>query len=139
MNKGLLLGLLPLLFLSCGDGSGEANEVEEKTTSEVDPYEGIEEELDGGELLVLRCYSCHNTQGTDNMLAPPMHRVKEHYINKETTRGEFIHMVLNWVKDPTVEKSHMPGAREQFGLMPKQEFDTLEVKAIAGYLYDNEL
>lgn len=129
-----------MFLLSCGGNSVEATSKEEsKTETQVDAFEGVDEDLDGEELMAMRCYSCHNTQGTDNMLAPPMHRVKAHYVDDETTRDEFIQAVVNWVDDPTEEKSLMPGARSKFGLMPKQAFDEKEVKAIAAYMYDNEL
>ena len=95
--------------------------------------------LDGKTLMENNCYSCHNTQGTDNMLAPPMQRVKDHYLDENTTKNDFIQSIVDWCENPTEEKSRMPGARNKFGLMPKQEFDSDEVRAIADYLYDNDL
>jgi hypothetical protein len=41
--------------------------------------------------------------------------------------------------DPKEENSIMPGARRKFGLMPKQTWDSTEIKAIAEYLYENEI
>ena len=92
--------------------------------------------LNGKELMENKCYTCHNTQGTDNMLAPPMFRVKDHYWDEETTREEFITAIVDWCENPTEENSIMPGARRKFGLMPKQDFDLKEVEAIAGFLFD---
>ena len=86
-----------------------------------------------------RCFSCHNTQGTDNMLAPPMQRVKDHYWDEDVTREEFVTAIADWCENPTEEASLMPGARRKFGIMPKQTFDRTEVQAIASYLYDNDL
>ena len=104
---------------------------------------GIETEsetadLDGKMLMEENCYSCHNTQGTDNMLAPPMARVKDHYINDNTSRSEFVRAIVDWVENPVDSLSRMPGAKRKFGLMPKQEFDAKELQAIAEYLYDSD-
>lgn len=95
--------------------------------------------LDGKELMEKNCYSCHNTQGTDNMLAPPMHRVKDHYWYDGITKDEFVTKIVAWCENPSEENSLMPGARRKFGLMPTQEFDKNEVEAIASYLYDQEM
>lgn len=99
----------------------------------------ISKELDGKKLMEKNCFVCHNTQGTDNMLAPPMSRVKDHYWDDETTKDEFINDIVDWVDNPVEENVQMPGAVRKFGLMPKQVFNKDEVKAIAAYLYDNEL
>lgn len=93
----------------------------------------------GKVLMENKCFSCHNTQNSDNMLAPPMQRVKDHYLDDETSREEFIKAIVEWCKNPTEDKSLMPGARQKFGLMPKQEFDLAEIAIIASYLYENDL
>jgi hypothetical protein len=90
-------------------------------------------------LMEQQCYSCHNTQGTDNMLAPPMFRVKDHYYSEDVSRSEFVEAIVDWVKDPKEENSVMPGARRKFGLMPKQNFKEADVRKIAEYMYDNDL
>lgn len=86
-----------------------------------------------------KCFACHNTQGTDNMLAPPMQRVKDHYLNDEISEEEFISQIVEWCKEPSEATSKMPGARRKFGLMPKQDFEEADVRVIAKYLYNNEL
>lgn len=119
---------LPLITAAC---TGSADENQELTET-VD-------NSNGKELMENNCFSCHNTQGTDNMLAPPMQRVKDHYLDENTTKDEFVTSIVEWCKNPTEENSRMPGARNKFGLMPKQEFDWDEVAAIASYLYENDL
>lgn len=96
-------------------------------------------QLDGKKIMEDKCFSCHNTQGTDNMLAPPMFRVKDHYWDEEITKEQFVDDVVNWVMDPKEENSVMPGARRKFGLMPKQNFNREEVAAIAEYMFENDL
>ena len=73
------------------------------------------------------------------MLAPPMHRVKDHYWDDETSEKEFVSAIVDWCENPTEETSLMPGARRKFGLMPKQKFDPKEVRAIATYMFHNDL
>ena len=126
MNKLLLFVTVSVALGSCQNSS-----------------DNIENEswraLDGKRLMESKCFSCHNTQGTDNMLAPPMFRVKDHYWEEGITEASFIKAISEWVKNPIEENSVMPGARRKFGLMPKQEFDEAEVKAIAKYMYNNEI
>lgn len=93
----------------------------------------------GKVLMEKNCFSCHNTQNSDNMLAPPMQRVKDHYLDDETSRDEFVKAIVEWCKNPAEDKSRMPGARRKFGLMPKQNFDLSEVETIAGFLYENDI
>ena len=124
MKKQLILPFLTLVLFSCGNETLEIPEVSR---------------LDGKELMENKCFSCHNTQGTGNMLAPPMQRVKDHYWDEETTKEEFVSEIVAWCENPTDENSAMPGAKRKFGLMPKQEFDIKEVKAIAEYLFENDI
>lgn len=127
LKKQLLVSILALTLFSCNDSPKEA-----ELTSEISAAEGKK-------LMEKNCFACHNTQGTDNMLAPPMQRVKDHYWDEETSKEDFVSAITEWCENPTVEKSIMPGARRKFGLMPKQEFDKKEVEAIASYLYDHDL
>lgn len=127
MKKTLILPMVLLTLFSCNNAPEKAESGQESS------------ELDGKTLMENNCYSCHNTQGTDNMLAPPMERVKDHYWDDEISKDEFVSAIVEWCKNPTEEESLMPGARRKFGLMPKQKFDSKEVEAIASYLYDNEL
>ena len=126
MKALLILPFVSLSLLSCNDSPSELKETQESSN------------LDGKELMEKNCYSCHNTQGTDNMQAPPMHRVKDHYWDEETTKEEFVTAIVEWCENPTEDKSVMPGARRKFGLMPKQSFDPKEVEAIASYLFDTD-
>ena len=127
MKNLLLLSVLALLMFSCSTNS-------ESSDAQFD-IAG----LDGKTLMENNCFSCHNTRGTDNMLAPPMQRVKDHYWNEDITKKEFINAISDWCENPTEEKSVMHGAKRKFGLMPKQEFDRKEVQAIANYLFENNL
>ena len=127
MKKLFILPIFSLILVSCSDSS-----------KEVDSNDKVVQ-LNGKELMENNCYSCHNTQGTDNMLAPPMHRVKDHYWDDETSKEEFVTAIVEWCENPTEENSMMPGARRKFGLMPKQNFDSKEVEAIASYLFEMDI
>lgn len=120
-----LIGL-PFIILSCSNEQPISNSDSQEVS------------LNGKELMGKNCYVCHNTQGTDNMIAPPMSRVRDHYVNDETTQKEFVDAIVAWCENPNEDDSRMPGARRKFGLMPKQEFDSKEVKAIAEYLFKED-
>lgn len=119
--------VLPFLLFSCGEEIASTATIENENVA-----------LNGKELMEKNCYVCHNTQGTDNMLAPPMSRVRDHYVDDETTKDEFVSAIVAWCENPTEEASLMPGARRKFGLMPKQTFDSKEVEAIANYLFEED-
>lgn len=93
---------------------------------------------DEGKLLMEKhCNSCHNTQNSDVMLAPPMFRVRDHYLTDGVSKKAFTEAIVAWVNNPTEENAKMPGALRKFGLMPKQSFEESEVRAIAEYLYSD--
>ncbi|MEZ4983733.1 MAG: DUF3365 domain-containing protein [Saprospiraceae bacterium] len=75
----------------------------------------------------------------DNRVAPPMEAVKRHYITSETTADAFADALVAFLKDPSKERSIMPGAVAKFGLMPKMNFQEEQVRAIAQYIYHTEL
>ena len=130
VGKGGTIGVISFLVITL---YGCSSSIKERTKDQVPISEN------GKVLMENQCFSCHNTQNSDNMLAPPMQRVKDHYLNDETSREEFIKDIVEWCKNPTEDKSLMPGARQKFGLMPKQNFDLFEIEIIAGYLYENDI
>ena len=90
-------------------------------------------------LLKKHCYICHLAPG-DEMIAPPMVRVKEHYLPVYSKKEDFINAIVKWVKNPNEDDALMPGAVRKFECMPPQAHipeDT--VRLIASYIYDNEL
>lgn len=130
VGAGSAIGVVFILFITL---YGCSTSVKESAKEDVPISEN------GKVLMENKCFSCHNTQNSDEMLAPPMQRVKDHYLDDETSREEFIKDIVAWCENPTEDKSLMPGARQKFGLMPKQDFDLVEVEIIAGYLYENDI
>jgi hypothetical protein len=65
--------------------------------------------------------------------------VKKHYISENTTKEEFTNELLNWVKEPSEEKTKMPGAVRRFNLMPYQFFPEETIREIADYMFDYEI
>ncbi|MCB0466756.1 MAG: DUF3365 domain-containing protein [Aequorivita sp.] len=100
----------------------------------------IIQEHPGKKLMENNCYVCHNPKtAEDAMIAPPMVAVKMHYISGETSKEEFIVAMVEWSKNPSEEKSKMPGAVKKFGLMPYQFYPEETIKQIADYMYDNDI
>ncbi len=95
----------------------------------------------GYTLLKTYCYACHNPEATsrDQMLAPPMIRVKEHYLPVYPNKEEFVKAIVDWVKHPSEEKVMMPGAVRNFNMMPPLAYPDDVLKTIAAYMYDHEL
>lgn len=91
-------------------------------------------------LMETQCYSCHHPDAPhDSRLAPPMIAVKEHYMRDEPSQQEFTNAMLEFLKQPTKDKSKMPGAVRRFGLMPKMAFNESDIIKISEYLYTEEV
>ena len=99
-----------------------------------------DQSLLGKELFEKECYTCHNPKDQQNeLIAPPMMAIKNHYLKATTSRDQFVNEIMNWVKKPSRERSRMPVALNKFGIMPYQSFPEETVTQIAEYLYDNEI
>lgn len=80
--------------------------------------------------------SCHGSTGNhDSRLAPPVKAIQNHYGKWYDQEDEFVDAIVQFVLEPKEEKARMRGALHRFGLMPKQAFDSVEVRKIAQYLY----
>jgi cytochrome c553 len=91
-------------------------------------------------LLQSKCYSCHNpTSPEDSRLAPPMFAVKKHYLKAYQDEASFVNAFTAYVQQPSKEKALMQGAVEKFGVMAAVQFPEEEIKAIASYIYQNDL
>lgn len=124
--------LLGLLFLqSCGSNA-EPITIEEESTK-------VDEQL-ALKLMSQTCFTCHNPDlEIDNRVAPPMFKIREHYLDDETTQDEFVKNITHFINNPTEENSIMPGAVRNFGLMPKMTFKEEDIKLIAAYLFENDV
>ncbi len=93
----------------------------------------------GKRIMEQECNICHNpTISRARRIAPPMESIKRHYIDANTTKGEFTEALIRWVNDPRTE-SKMLGAHAKFGPMPYMPNPDDAVAQIADYLYDNEI
>jgi cytochrome c2/uncharacterized protein YnzC (UPF0291/DUF896 family) len=134
-----LFVLSSLFFLiSCN------NAIDKKYNASIPASENIEyimsNEHPGKKLMETNCFACHNpTTSEADRIAPPMIAIKKHYISENTTKEEFTNAMLNWTKEPSEEKSKMPGAVRRFKVMPYQSFPEQTIREIADYIFDNEI
>ena len=141
-NQVLLLTAMAaftaVILNSCNPQSKEEN-TENGTENTAKTETILDNDSKALALMQQNCFSCHNPEMGGERAAPPMFMVRNHYFDDETSREEFIEDIVDFVKDPTEEKSIMPGAVRNFGLMPKQHFKEEDLKLIAAYMYDNDL
>jgi nitrate reductase cytochrome c-type subunit len=90
-------------------------------------------------LLQNNCFSCHEPVLGEERAAPPMFKIREHYKDEKIGEAEFTAKIIDFVNQPSEEKSLMPGARKKFGLMPKMSFKEDDLKQIAVYLYQTDM
>jgi cytochrome c2 len=97
--------------------------------------------VDGLTLLKKHCYSCHNpnTNSHDDIIAPPLAGIKRHYSDAYPEKEAFSKAMIEFVKNPTSEKSLMKGPVKRFGLMPKPVVTDQEIKEIVLFIRDSEL
>ena len=131
-KNSLLVLPAALLLLSCGNNAT----IEEKSD---DASKDVKEEK-ALSLMSTNCFVCHNPDmESETRVAPPMFKIREHYYDDETSRDEFIKEIVAFAMDPSEAKSIMPGAVNNFGLMPKTPFNEEDLKLIAGYIFENDL
>lgn len=109
--------------------------------SQVSPISHSAQLEDGLILLQKHCYVCHNpnSDSHDSMLAPPLAGIKKHYAKAYPDQGQFAKAMIEFVKNPTTEKSLMKGPVKRFGLMPKPTASDQEIKQIVTYIQNFEL
>jgi len=128
--------LLILLMVATSCNSGNKNK---------DSYSSIDKSAKakkhpGKALMETNCYICHSpTANHDDRIGPPMIAIKKHYINKNTSKEEFVESMQAWIKNPNEGDAKMRGAVKRFGVMPKQHFPEETIAQIADYMYDFEI
>lgn len=134
MKKIFLIFGFILLFVGCKNSTNPINQklVVVKAKQIADHP--------GKKLMEINCYACHNpSTGHNDRIAPPMIAVKKHYISDSSTKEQFIADIQNWIKSPNEEKSKMPGAIRNFGLMPYAPFPDETIDQIAEYMFDFDI
>ncbi|MEP0365321.1 MAG: DUF3365 domain-containing protein [Cyclobacteriaceae bacterium] len=91
-------------------------------------------------LMKTNCYSCHGPSDTPaGRMAPSMFAIKKNYALASESREDFIEQIASFMSDPSADKSNMPDAVRQYGVMPKMNFPDDQVRKIAAYVFDNEI
>ena len=111
------------------------NIVPELTTGKTDDIKGLK-------LMSQYCLSCHNPDmggGHASRLGPPIFKVREHYYREGISKEEFTSSILNFVKNPSEDKTKMRGAIRNFGLMPPLVIPQEDLELIVNYIYENDL
>ncbi|MCS5622848.1 MAG: cytochrome c, partial [Candidatus Marinimicrobia bacterium] len=98
----------------------------------------LAEQKNGQGLFKAMCSSCHSVEREDS-LAPPVFGIVNHTKKAYPDREDFIERIVDWVLEPDVSQSIMPGAVKRFGLMPKLPYSESDITKIAEYLYDDKL
>ncbi len=136
--KRILILVFALALFGCNDipkSSYEATSGYSKSINDTD-----EQKHPGKLLMESKCNACHDPSASmENRLAPPMIAIKRHYITEGTTKKEFISDMLDWIKEPSEEKSKMPGAVRRFGVMSYQKFSEEDIIKISEYIFENDI
>ncbi|MEN9373064.1 MAG: hypothetical protein RIR79_616 [Pseudomonadota bacterium] len=94
----------------------------------------------GAAVFQASCASCHALAGKNTRIAPPAFGIKNHVMVAYPEREAFIAHVMQWIKAPNAEKTLMPGAVRQFGLMPAlPHLSATDRRAVAEFLYETAI
>ncbi len=125
--------LFSILLVSCNDKQAKKTDIKAISQSDIT-------NSDGYKLMENKCFICHfkkpDPSKMGQMIAPPMLRVKEHYLPNYQDKEAFVKAVMEYVNNPSEDKTLMPGAVKKFNLMPKVTYDQGELKLIAEALYE---
>ncbi len=135
----IIIVFIAFSFIGCNN-LGKSNTVSNK---EVLVKETVEANSKGYALMKQKCFICHfekpDPAKRNQMIAPPMLRVQEHYQPSYPNKENFIKAVMAYVNNPSQDKTLMPGAVKKFNLMPKVVYDQTELRSIAETLYHIDL
>lgn len=96
----------------------------------------------GYELMTQKCFICHlpkpDPSKREQMIAPPMVQVQEHYKPTYPEKEDFINAMVAFIQEPSEEKTLMPGAVRKFNLMPKLLYEESELRLIAETIYEQD-
>lgn len=136
MYKALLFFVVIILVFSCKNKTESSNN--EQAYSAIIQDDIVQSEA--YKKMKTLCFSCHSpTAEMEMRMAPPMVAVKMHYTEKYDNQEDFINAIWDFMQKPEEDKALMKGAVKKFGLMPYMPYKEKDIKAIANYMYNNEL
>ncbi len=137
MNKIAII-ITSLFIFACN--SSENNETEKQISDNNVAIENDNSE--SYKLMKQKCMICHIEKPSPDMkgkmTAPPMMRIKEHYMPSFPSKEAFIKAVVDFSKNPTEDKVLMPGATRKFNIMPNLGYTEEDLKIIAEVIYNTD-
>ncbi len=136
----MILPIFISLLISIGESSVQ-NKEESLTPSPFSKNLNAIQSEEGLLLLKKNCYACHNPNAAshDEIIAPPMQGIKEHYLKAYPSKKAFSAAMESFVGNPMEEKALMKGPVKRFGLMPKPAVSEEDLQKIIRYIQDNKL
>ncbi|ADE54322.1 c-type cytochrome [Coraliomargarita akajimensis] len=111
--------------------------------SAADGFEPItaNEIREGARLLRLYCLTCHGVDDKreDQLLAPPLWGVREHYIRVHKTPEAFVTAMVDFMNEPSREKSLMPCSLDRYGLMQAMPLTDEQLRATAVAIFAGQI
>ena len=83
---------------------------------------------------LVQCDECHNT-----FQAPPYKKIYKHYLLKYSSKIRVENAMIDFLKEPSEEKSAMPrGMKKRFNPSKHPVFDTKTIEKMVKYLVQKE-
>lgn len=113
----------------------------ENQQSDTDELSNADKNRKALRIIKTACFSCHSPEReiVGGRSGPAFYKIRQHYIDSETTREEFIAEISSFLSEPSTEKVRMKNAYDKFGLMPRMPLSKEDINIIAEYMYDNDM
>jgi cytochrome c2 len=89
----------------------------------------------GGRLFVKNCGACHSLEPPPRN-GPPARGMTKNYRSVFSDYTSFQKAFISFTLNPSEKKAIMPHAVQEFGIMPKMDFEKQELEEIAQWLWD---
>ena len=134
-NTTFIFIVFSIFIYSCNNSS------KENPNPKNEIFKPNQQELaEGFRLTEISCFSCHSPDASlKSKIAPSMESIKKLYINGNVSYEQFTQELIAFLNNPSEEKSKMPGAIEQFNLMPKVNLSDEQFSKIAAYIYFSDI
>jgi cytochrome c553 len=143
INSKSIIGIVSVILISsCTAPETDSTnliETEVLDTAEIALVDPLNKS-DGFQLLASTCFSCHSPNPeNENNIAPTMAELKTAYSNTYSSAETFTSAMQNFLAKPSAESAIMDQDVIKYGVMPQMSLQAEQSKAIALYLFENEM
>jgi len=135
----IFVSILMITLVSCGEEKKPTAPTSTNIVIKQEFKDKVADKKNSDEYMLLEtsCLYCHTIGSVkETEVAPTMRVIRDVYKQAYPTKEAFIKSFQEFCENPVAEKSLMPSAIEQYGLMEDAGHIKEDVEDIAAYLFD---